>query len=236
MALQTRKQPTACSVLMTYCASNTKSNYWPCSRKRKCHPHPSGPCWGWVCPTSTWRPGGGPSYSLSERAEPPPAGSSRRCGEGSLWCGHGEDQSCHGRTPARVRGRALGPWEDWLVSARKGSLLRKKHILKENSLNINYEIQYLHRCCKVELPPIQVSSLSDDWIVREGVAQEVNELARDLAGENMTIFLLAAAEELKRVCPELQSTAQVGDEAVLHHRLTGLPVGMARKRWQTIFS
>jgi len=58
-------------------------------------------------------------------------------------------------------------------------------------------------------------------MVREGVTQEVDELACDLAGENVPVLLLAAAEELKRVGPELQSTTQVGDEAVLHHGLTG---------------
>ena len=61
-------------------------------------------------------------------------------------------------------------------------------------------------------------------MVREGVTQEVDVLARDLAGENVAVLLLAAAEELKRVGPELQSTAQVRDEAILNYRLARLSI------------
>lgn len=81
----------------------------------------------------------------------------------------------------------------------------------------------------MELPPVEMSPLSYHRMVREGVAQEMDVLACDLAGENMAILLLPAAEELKRVGPELQSTAQVGDEAVFHHRLTRLPVDIDDK-------
>ncbi len=53
-------------------------------------------------------------------------------------------------------------------------------------------------------------------MVREGVTQEVDVLASNLASENMAVLLLAAAEKLQRVGPELQSTAQIWDEAVLN--------------------
>ena len=49
-------------------------------------------------------------------------------------------------------------------------------------------------------------------------------LACNLAGENVAILLLPAAEELERVGPELQSTTQIGDEATFNCRLTRLPV------------
>lgn len=81
----------------------------------------------------------------------------------------------------------------------------------------------------MELPPIQMPALSDDRMVGEGVAQEVNVLASDFAGENVAVLLLAAAEELKRVGPELQSTAQVRDEAIFNCRLSRLPVGIDKK-------
>lgn len=61
-------------------------------------------------------------------------------------------------------------------------------------------------------------------MVREGVTQEVNVLASDFAGENMAILLLAATEELKRVGPKLQGTAQVRDEAIFNCRLPRLSV------------
>lgn len=54
-------------------------------------------------------------------------------------------------------------------------------------------------------------------------------LACDFARENMAVLLLAAAEELERVGPELQSTTQVGDEAILNWRLTRLPMGIDKK-------
>lgn len=65
-------------------------------------------------------------------------------------------------------------------------------------------------------------------MVREGVTQEVDVLACDLAGKNMAVLLLAAAEELERVSTELQSTTHVGNEAILNCRLTRLPMGMDR--------
>lgn len=74
-----------------------------------------------------------------------------------------------------------------------------------------------------------MSPLSDDGMVREGVAQEVDVLACDLAGENMAVFVLAAAEELERVGPELQSTAQVRDEAILNCRFTRSPMAIDKK-------
>lgn len=43
-------------------------------------------------------------------------------------------------------------------------------------------------------------------MVREGVAQEVDVPACNFAGENVAVLLLAAAEELKWVGPELEST------------------------------
>lgn len=66
-------------------------------------------------------------------------------------------------------------------------------------------------------------ALSDDRVVGEGVAQEVDVLAGDLAGEDVSVFVLAASEELEWVGAKLQSTAQVGDEAVLNGRFTLLP-------------
>lgn len=66
-------------------------------------------------------------------------------------------------------------------------------------------------------------------MVRKGVTQEVDVLACNLAGENMAVFLLAAAEELERISPELQSTTQVGNEAILNCRLTRLPKGIDKK-------
>lgn len=66
-------------------------------------------------------------------------------------------------------------------------------------------------------------------MVREGVTQEMNVLACDLAGENMAVLLLAAAEELERVGPELQSTAQVRDEAIFNCRLSRLPMDIGKK-------
>ncbi len=66
-------------------------------------------------------------------------------------------------------------------------------------------------------------------MVREGVTQEVDVLACDLAGENMAVLFLAAAEELERVSPELQRTTQVGNEAILDCRLTRLPMGIDKQ-------
>lgn len=65
----------------------------------------------------------------------------------------------------------------------------------------------------------------------------MNVLACDLAGENMAVHLLAAAKELEWVCTELQSTAQVRDEAIFNYRLTRLPMGINKtERWQTLLS
>lgn len=61
-------------------------------------------------------------------------------------------------------------------------------------------------------------------MVGEGVAQEVDELAGDLAGEDVAVFVLAAAEEFKRVGAELQGAAEVRNEAVLKSRLARLPI------------
>lgn len=66
-------------------------------------------------------------------------------------------------------------------------------------------------------------------MVREGVTQEMDVLACNLARENVAIFLLAASEVLERVGPELQSTTQIGDEAILNCRLTRLPMGIDKK-------
>lgn len=66
-------------------------------------------------------------------------------------------------------------------------------------------------------------------MVGEGVAEEMDVLAGNLAGENVAILLLAAAEELEGVGPKLQSTTQVGDETVFHCRLTRLPMGIGKK-------
>lgn len=63
-------------------------------------------------------------------------------------------------------------------------------------------------------------------MVREGVTQEVDVLACDLAGEDMAILLLTTAQELERVSPKLQSATQIGDEAIFHCRFTRLPVDM----------
>ncbi|TNN35770.1 hypothetical protein EYF80_054060 [Liparis tanakae] len=67
---------------------------------------------------------------------------------------------------------------------------------------------YLDRRGEVELPPVQVAPLLDDGVVGERVAQEVDELAGDLAGEDVSVLLLPAAEELQRVGAELQRAAQ----------------------------
>ena len=45
----------------------------------------------------------------------------------------------------------------------------------------------------------------------------------------MAILLLAAAEELKRVGPKLQSTSQIWDEAILNCRLTRLSKGSDKR-------
>lgn len=67
-------------------------------------------------------------------------------------------------------------------------------------------------------------------MVREGVTQEVDVLACDLAGENVTVLLLATTEELEGVGPELQSTAEVRDESVFHRRLSKLPAKKKKKK------
>lgn len=82
---------------------------------------------------------------------------------------------------------------------------------------------HLDWCCKVELPPVQVPSLSDDWMVREGVTKEVDVLPCDLAGEYVAVLFLTATKELKWIGPKLKSTTQIGDQTVLNRRLTGLP-------------
>lgn len=66
-------------------------------------------------------------------------------------------------------------------------------------------------------------------MVGEGVAQEVDVLSCDLAGENVAIFHLTAAEELQGVGSKLQSTTQIGNEAILNCRLTRLPVCIDKK-------
>lgn len=95
---------------------------------------------------------------------------------------------------------------------------------------------YLNRCSKVELPPVQVSPLSYHRMIREGVTQEVDVLPCDLAGENVAVLLLSATEELEGVGSELQSTAQVRDEAVLHHGLTGIPKRIIKTRGSKQYS
>ena len=80
----------------------------------------------------------------------------------------------------------------------------------------------------MELPPVQVSPLADDGVVREGVTQEVDVLPCDPAGEDVSVLLLSAAEELQGVGSELQRTAQVGDQPVLHRRFSRLSGGQGK--------
>lgn len=87
----------------------------------------------------------------------------------------------------------------------------------------------------MEFPPVQVSPLSNDRVVREGVTQEVDVLPCDLAGEDVAILLLSSVKELEWVGPELQSTTQIGDEAILNYRLARLPMYIEKKE-KTIFS
>ena len=75
----------------------------------------------------------------------------------------------------------------------------------------------------MELPPVQVSPLADDGVVRERITQEVDVLPCDPAGEDVAVLLLSAAQELQGVGPKLQGTAQVGDEPILHWRFSRLP-------------
>lgn len=69
-------------------------------------------------------------------------------------------------------------------------------------------------------------------MVREGITQEVDVLACDLAGKNIAVLLLTAVEKLKGVGPKLQSTAQVRDETIFHWWFTWLSVDVNEtKTW-----
>lgn len=61
-------------------------------------------------------------------------------------------------------------------------------------------------------------------MIGEGVAQEVDELASNLAGEDVAVFVLTAVKEFKRVGTELQGAAEVRNEAILKSRFTRLPI------------
>lgn len=52
----------------------------------------------------------------------------------------------------------------------------------------------------------------------------MDELASDLASEDVAIFVLTAAKEVKWIGAELQGAAQVRNKAVLKGRFTCLPV------------
>lgn len=67
-------------------------------------------------------------------------------------------------------------------------------------------------------------------MVGERVTQEVNILPCNLAGEDVAILVLTAAKELERVGPKLQSTTQIGDEAILNRRFTRLPLGIEKEK------
>lgn len=64
--------------------------------------------------------------------------------------------------------------------------------------------------------------LTEDSVIRERVAEEVDKTTSNLTGENVAVFLLSAAEEFQGVRPELKSTAHVGDPAIFHWRFSGL--------------
>lgn len=70
--------------------------------------------------------------------------------------------------------------------------------------------------------PVQVPPLTDDAVIGERVAEEVNESAGDLTRENVAIFLLSAAEEFQGVGAELKCAAHVRDPAVLYWRFPWL--------------
>lgn len=58
----------------------------------------------------------------------------------------------------------------------------------------------------------------------------MDELACDLAGEDVAVFVLAAAKEVKRVGAELQGAAKVRNESVLKGRFTCLPVDSEERK------
>lgn len=62
-------------------------------------------------------------------------------------------------------------------------------------------------------------------MVREGVTKKVDVLACDLAGEYVAVLFLSATKKLKWIGPKLKGTTQIGDQAILYWRLTGLPTG-----------
>lgn len=66
-------------------------------------------------------------------------------------------------------------------------------------------------------------SLTDDGVIREGVAEEVDVSAGDLTGENVTMFLLSAAEEFQRIGAKLKRATHVRDPAVFYRRFSRLP-------------
>lgn len=65
-----------------------------------------------------------------------------------------------------------------------------------------------------------MSPLTDDGVIRERIAEEVDVLASNLTRENVTIFLLSATEEFQWVGAELKCTAHVGDPAIFYWRLS----------------
>lgn len=58
----------------------------------------------------------------------------------------------------------------------------------------------------------------------------MNELASNLAGKDVAIFVLTAAKEVKWVSAKLQGAAQVRNKAVLKGRFTCLPISEERAR------
>lgn len=65
--------------------------------------------------------------------------------------------------------------------------------------------------------------LTDDRVIREWVAEEVDKTSSDLTRENVAKFLLSATEEFQWVSAELKSTTHVGDPAIFYRRFSGLP-------------
>lgn len=65
--------------------------------------------------------------------------------------------------------------------------------------------------------------LTDDAVVRERVAEEVDILASNLTREDVTVFLLPASEEFQRVGAKLERASHVGDPAIFQRRFSWLP-------------
>ena len=92
-----------------------------------------------------------------------------------------------------------------------------------NGASISPKLSYLGRSSKVKLFPIQVTALADNRMVGERVTEKVHVLAGNLAGEYVAVLLLSAAQELQRVCAELQGAAQVRDEPIINWWFAWLP-------------